>query len=106
MHYMPYVISFIRALLRSLPQVIRFGDDLWLRARLIEPLITYGLIKHPVMALPLGVKVFINNLDTLSINIPDMFERMEYSLHRDFIPARGDVVVDAGAYIGIYSLWA
>ncbi|WP_440060007.1 FkbM family methyltransferase [Thermogladius sp. 4427co] len=59
-----------------------------------------------MVKLHFGVKIYVNNLDTIFINIPDMFERREYMLHPDFIPRKGNVVIDVGAYIGVYSLVA
>ncbi|ABW02294.1 FkbM family methyltransferase [Caldivirga maquilingensis] len=59
-----------------------------------------------VVHLPDGNKIIVNNIDTLLINVPDQFVRREYALSRDFIPKPNWIVLDVGAYVGIYSLWA
>jgi FkbM family methyltransferase len=35
-----------------------------------------------------------------------MYERREYFLYKDFIPAKGWIIADIGAYVGIFSLYA
>jgi FkbM family methyltransferase len=52
------------------------------------------------------LKIFFNDEATFYINIPDHYIRREYLRHPDYIPRKGWVVFDIGAYIGIYSLWA
>ena len=32
--------------------------------------------------------------------------RSEYGLLKDYIPSSGDVVIDRGAHIGIYTVWS
>ena len=83
---------------------IKTGASLWLKTTLLNPLLRHGLLKYPVITLPLDIRIYVNNADTLDINIPDMFERREGSLHRGFIPRRGETVVDIGAYVEIHSL--
>jgi FkbM family methyltransferase len=50
-------------------------------------------------------KIYINDLATLNINLPDHYERREYMRHSSYMPRKGWFVIDVGAYIGIYSLW-
>ena len=103
----PYAaVSFARGFVRSLIKSVKTGESLWFRTTLVKLLLNYRLTNYPVITLPLNVRIYVNNTDTLDINIPDMFERREYSLHRGFIPRRGETVVDVGAYVGIYSLWS
>jgi FkbM family methyltransferase len=54
--------------------------------------------------LPDGVKVLINDLATIHINIPDQYLRKEYEAMPDYVPSLGWIVADVGAYIGLYSL--
>jgi len=56
--------------------------------------------------LPGNIRIFINDMATLSINIPDHYLLKEYMKHPDYIPSEGWLVLDVGAYVGIYSLWA
>ena len=83
------MIGFARGLATSFIKSIKTGEYLWLKTTLLHPLLRYGLLKHPVITLPSNIKIYVNNADTVGINIPDMFERREYSLHRSFIPRRG-----------------
>ena len=53
-----------------------------------------------------GLKVYVNDFATLDINIPDQYVRREYELHQDYVPREGWVVLDIGAYVGLYSLRA
>jgi len=55
--------------------------------------------------LPGNIKILINDTATLSVNIPDHYLRREYMKHPDYVPSKGWVVLDIGAYVGIYSLW-
>jgi len=38
--------------------------------------------------------------------VPDQYTRREYSRHGSYIPKAGWVVLDVGAYVGVYSLYA
>ena len=58
------------------------------------------------ITLPGSIRLYINDHATLSINVPDMYERKEYFLYKDFIPSKGWIVADIGAYIGLFSLYA
>jgi FkbM family methyltransferase len=60
----------------------------------------------PSITLPNGIRLYINDYATLSINVPDMYERKEYFLYKDLIPSKGWIVADIGAYIGLFSLYA
>jgi len=59
----------------------------------------------PSITLPNNIRLYINDYATLSINIPDMYERREYFLYKDFIPDKGWIVADIGAYVGLFSLY-
>ena len=59
-----------------------------------------------MVKLPDGVKVLINDLVTIHLNIPDQYLRKEYEALSDYVPKPGGIVVDVGAYIGLYSLRA
>lgn len=58
------------------------------------------------IVLPNNIKIYVNDEATLSINVPDMYERKEYFLYEEFVPRRGWTVMDIGAYVGIFSLHA
>jgi FkbM family methyltransferase len=64
------------------------------------------LPKPRIVALPDGLRIYVNDEATIHINVADHFTRREYMRHKDYIPRRGWIVIDAGAYVGIYSLWA
>jgi FkbM family methyltransferase len=73
-----------------------------LRMRMFKQLI----ISNMVIKLPDDIRIFINDEATLDINIPDHYLRKEYTRHTEYIPSKGWTVLDVGAYIGIYTLWA
>lgn len=82
-----------------------YNVDLAITMGLLPLLAKLKLLPRRVK-LPDGLWVCVNDLATLKVNIPDHYERRECMLHEDFIPRRGWTVVDVGAYVGIYSLWA
>ncbi len=51
-----------------------------------------------------GLRVYVNDSATLDVNIPDQYVRHEYELHQDYVPREGWMVLDIGAYVGLYSL--
>jgi len=63
------------------------------------------IVGNFAVKLPGGLRIFVNDDDTLSINIPDHYLRREYVRHLDYVPGDDWVVLDVGAYVGIYSLW-
>jgi len=63
------------------------------------------IVGNFAVKLPGGLMIFVNDDATLSINIPDHYLRREYMRHLDYVPGDGWVVLDVGAYVGIYSLW-
>jgi len=56
--------------------------------------------------LPGNIRIMIDSEAAININIPDHYLRKEYLRHPDYIPRDGWIVIDAGAYIGIYTIWA
>ena len=70
------------------------------RVRILKSLI----VGNFAVKLPDGLRIFVNDDDTLSINIPDHYLRREYVRHPDYVPSKGWIVLDIGAYVGIYSL--
>jgi FkbM family methyltransferase len=56
--------------------------------------------------LPNNIRIFLNDEATLKINLPDHYQRKEYIRHPDYVPGRGWVVLDVGAHVGVYTLWA
>ena len=72
------------------------------RVRILKSLI----VGNFAVKLPGGLRIFVNDDDTLSINIPDHYLRREYVRHSDYVPGDDWVVLDVGAHVGIYSLWA
>jgi FkbM family methyltransferase len=85
--------------------------DLTLDVVLINLLVRMRMFKSLIIGnnfaikLPGNIRIFINDAATLSINIPDHYIRKEYMRHPDYVPGGGWVVLDVGAYVGIYSLW-
>jgi FkbM family methyltransferase len=69
-----------------------------------------GVLKPVIMGniaikLPDNIRIFVNDGATLGINIPDLYVRMEYMRHPDYIPSENWVVFDIGAHVGVYALW-
>jgi len=50
--------------------------------------------------------IYINDLATCNINIPDQYMRKEYELHSAYVPSEGWTVLDIGAYVGLFSMRA
>jgi hypothetical protein len=86
--------------------------DLTLDVVLVNLLVRMQMFKSLVIGnsftikLPGKIRIFINDAATLSVNIPDHYLRREYMKHPDYVPSKGWIVFDIGAYVGIYSLWA
>ena len=85
----------------STPEVLLVKILYLVKGSVFKPLI----MGYVVTKLPGNVRIFINDKATLNINIPDFYLRKEYTRHPDYVPSRGWVVLDVGAYIGIYTLW-
>ena len=84
--------------------------DLTLDVALVNLLRSVRILRSLVVGnfavkLPSGLRIFVNDNATLNINIPDHYLRREYMRHTDYVPGDGWVVLDVGAYVGIYSLW-
>ena len=58
-----------------------------------------------MVRLPDGSRVFVNDRATIDVNFYDHYVRREYMRHPNYVPGGGWVVLDVGAYVGIYSLW-
>ena len=76
--------------------------NLLMRMRMFKSLV---IGNNFAIKLPGNIRIFINDTATLSVNIPDHYIRREYMRHPDYVPGGGWVVLDVGAYVGIYSLW-
>jgi len=76
--------------------------NLLVRMRMFKSLV---IGNNFAIKLPGNIRVFINDAATLSVNIPDHYLRREYMRHPDYVPGDGWVILDVGAYVGIYSLW-
>jgi FkbM family methyltransferase len=63
-----------------------------------------GLNPWCKLYLPYGLKCFYNASEQINGSISDVFFEKEYSLFYDYQVARGDFVIDVGAYVGLYSL--
>jgi len=50
--------------------------------------------------------IYINDVATCIINIPDQYIRKEYELHPAYVPSKGWIVLDIGAYVGLFSMRA
>jgi methyltransferase, FkbM family len=77
--------------------------NLLMRMRMFKSLVIGNSF---TIKLPGKIRIFINDAATLSVNIPDHYLRREYMKHPDYVPSKGWIVLDIGAYVGIYSLWA
>jgi len=75
--------------------------NLLVRMRMFKSLVVGN---NFAIKLPGNIRIFINDAATLSINIPDHYIRREYMRHPDYVPSKGWIVLDIGAYVGIYSL--
>lgn len=64
-----------------------------------------GIYPRKVMT-PEGLKLLINDSSTLSINVFDHYIKKEYLCHKDYIPRKNWLVLDIGAHIGLYTLYA
>ena len=58
------------------------------------------------VTMPNGTSFFTNNASTISINAFDHYVKKEYSQHPDFIPKKSWLVLDVGACIGLYTIYA
>ena len=76
--------------------------NLLMRMRTFKSLV---ISNNFAIKLPGNIRIFINDAATLGINIPDHYKRREYMKHPDYVPSKGWIVLDIGAYVGIYSLW-
>ena len=62
-----------------------------------------------IRTLPIpGGKILIpaQNIVGIMISIYEVFIQKEYERYRDYLPARGDTVVDVGAFIGLWTIHA
>ena len=76
-------------------------------SRLLKRLGVHNLfIGETSIKLPDNIKIYVDNEATIDINIPDHYIRKEYLRHPDYIPSKGWIVFDIGAYVGIYTLYA
>jgi FkbM family methyltransferase len=75
---------------------------LCVKGSVLKPLIMGNI----AIKLPNDIKIFINDEATVYVNIPDCYLRREYMRHPDHVPAKGWTVLDIGAHVGIYTLWA
>lgn len=99
------------SLLLAMKRFIR-GLMLWVKGiHSLNYILAYTFYRHlpkifRSVVLPNNIKIYVNDEATLSINVPDIYERKEYFLREEFVPKRGWTVVDIGAYVGIFSLYA
>jgi FkbM family methyltransferase len=56
------------------------------------------------VTLPEGIKLILNNPATLRLNIREDYDVQEYYRCKEFVPSKGNIVFDIGAYVGIYTL--
>ena len=103
------LLNFIVGLTTDLQNVLRGYSTV--EVVLVKYLLRMRMFKQLIMSniaikLPDDMKIFINDDATLNINIPDHYLRREYMRHPEYIPSKDWTVLDVGAYIGIYTLWA
>ena len=71
----------------------------------LEKLRKIGLYPRRVR-LPDGLKIYVNNSSTTTVNFLDQYIFREYELSPHYIPQKGCTVLDVGAHVGLYSLKA
>jgi FkbM family methyltransferase len=64
------------------------------------------LLGRIAVSLPSGIKIFVNDKATTSVNVDDHYVRAEYLRDPEYIPRKGWIILDIGAYVGLYSIWA
>lgn len=74
---------------------------------LVAPLLEAMTVGERVRTLPIpGGRVAMprENMTGLMVSIYEVFIQKEYERYRDYIPSRKDVVVDVGAYVGLWTI--
>jgi predicted nicotinamide N-methyase len=56
--------------------------------------------------MPDGIKIFVNDKATPSVNVDDHYLRAEYLRNHQYVPRKGWIILDIGAHVGLYSIWA
>ena len=73
--------------------------DLTLDVALVNLLKSVWILKSLIVGnfavkLPSGLRIFVNDNATLSINIPDYYLRREYMRHLDYVPGDSWFIVE------------
>jgi len=75
---------------------------------LMKLIIRYAFMPsdYVLVELPLGLKVYLPKTEIISSlkNILHIFYYKDYEIFKDFVPKRGWLVIDVGAFIGLWSL--
>lgn len=77
---------------------------------LIELIIssTFPLFSHAIIELPMGLKAYLPKRQIIASlrNVLHIFYYRDYEIFSDFIPRKNWIVIDVGAFIGLWSLRA
>jgi len=64
------------------------------------------LLGRIAISMPDGIKIFVNDKATPSVNVDDHYVRAEYLRNHQYVPRKGWIILDIGAHVGLYSIWA
>jgi len=64
------------------------------------------LLERIAISMPDGIKIFVNDKATPSVNVDDQYVRAEYLRNHQYVPRKGWIILDIGAHVGLYSIWA
>jgi FkbM family methyltransferase len=101
----------VRALVISINELVSFFNGYLSEAILVRYLLKLDVFQRLLLgriavSLPSGIKIFVNDKATPSVNVDDHYVRAEYLRDPEYIPRKGWIILDIGAYVGLYSIWA
>uniref|UniRef100_A0A7C1G9D5 FkbM family methyltransferase n=1 Tax=Thermofilum adornatum TaxID=1365176 RepID=A0A7C1G9D5_9CREN len=64
------------------------------------------LLGRIAISMPDGIKFFVNDKVTPSVSVDDHYVRAEYLRNHEYVPRKGWIILDIGAHVGLYSIWA
>ena len=101
----------VSALVISINELVSFFNGYLSEAILVRYLLKLDVFQRLLLgriavSLPEEIKVFVNDRATLDINVTDHYLLAEYLRDPEYIPRKGWIILDIGAYVGLYSIWA
>jgi FkbM family methyltransferase len=95
----------------NINELASFFNGYLAEAVLVRYLLKIGVLQgfllgRIAISLPDKVKIFVNDRATPSVNVDDHYLRAEYLRNPEYVPRKGWVVLDVGAHVGLYSIWA